>query len=72
MEYHRLQAAKSHYVLYEDRTDDRTVVASSFQYATKWKLDFNAGGSFRKLESHNYQHVLDLLGGAYLRILMVL
>jgi hypothetical protein len=26
---------------------------------------FNAGGSFRKLESHNYQHVLDLLGGAY-------
>jgi hypothetical protein len=25
---------------------------------------FNAGGSFRKLESH-YQHVLDLLGGAY-------
>lgn len=60
------EAAKSHYVLYEDRTDDRTVVASSnFNTQLNENLIFNAGGSFRKLESHNYQHVLDLLGGAY-------
>ncbi|WP_339919214.1 TonB-dependent receptor [uncultured Flavobacterium sp.] len=60
------EAAKSHYVLYEDRTDDRTVVASSnFNTQLNENLIFNVGGSFRKLESHNYQHVLDLLGGAY-------
>ncbi|SEB05805.1 TonB-dependent Receptor Plug Domain [Flavobacterium gillisiae] len=60
------EAAKSHYVLYEDRTDDKTVVASSnFNTQLNENLIFNAGGSFRKLESHNYQHVLDLLGGAY-------
>lgn len=60
------EAAKSHYVLYEDRTDDQTVVASSnFNTQLNENLIFNTGGSFRKLESHNYQHLLDLLGGAY-------
>jgi hypothetical protein len=30
------EAAKSHYVLYEDRTDDKTMVATSiFQYTTE-------------------------------------
>ena len=60
------EAGKSHYVLYEDRTDDQTVVASSnFNTQLNENLIFNTGGSFRKLESHNYQHLLDLLGGAF-------
>ncbi|MEZ7498336.1 TonB-dependent receptor [Flavobacterium sp. Arc3] len=60
------EAAKSHYVLYEDRTDDQTIVASSnFNTQLNENLIFNAGGSFRKLESHNYQLLLDLLGGSY-------
>jgi hypothetical protein len=28
-------------------------------------LIINAGGSFRNLKSHNYQKLLDLLGGSY-------
>jgi hypothetical protein len=60
------EAAKSHYVLYEDRTDDQTVVASSnFSTQINENLIMNAGGSLRSLKSHNYQLLLDLLGGAY-------
>jgi hypothetical protein len=60
------EAAKSHYVLYEDRTDDQTVVASSnFSTQLNENLIMNAGGSLRNLKSHNYQLLLDLLGGAY-------
>jgi hypothetical protein len=59
------EAAKSHYVLYEDRTDDQTVVASSnFSTQLNENLIMNAGGSLRNLKSH-YQLLLDLLGGAY-------
>jgi hypothetical protein len=60
------QAAKSHYVFYEDRTDDQTLVATSnFNTQLNENLIFNVGGSFRNLNSHNYQLLLDLLGGAY-------
>ena len=60
------EAAKSHYVLYEDRTDDKTIVATSiFNTQLNENLLVNAGGSFRNLKSHNYQKLLDLLGGAY-------
>jgi hypothetical protein len=39
------EAAKSHYVLYEDRTDDQTVVASSnFSTQLNENLIMNAGG----------------------------
>jgi hypothetical protein len=48
------EAAKSHYVLYEDRTDDQTVVASSSTQLNE-NLIMNAGGSLRNLKSHNYQ-----------------
>jgi hypothetical protein len=57
------EAAKSHYVLYEDRTDDQTVVASS-NFSTQLNEIMNAGGSLRNLKSH-YQLLLDLLGGVY-------
>jgi hypothetical protein len=60
------EAAKSHYVLYEDRTDDQTVVASSnFSTQLNENLIMNAGGSLRNLKSHNYQLFWTLLGGAY-------
>jgi hypothetical protein len=46
------EAAKSHYVLYEDRTDDQTVVASSnFSTQLNENLIMNAGGSLRNLKS---------------------
>jgi hypothetical protein len=49
--------------LYEDRTDDQTVVANSnFTSQFNDNLIMNAGASFRDFKSHNYQSVLDLLG----------
>jgi hypothetical protein len=60
------EAAKSHYVLYEDRTDDKTMVATSIlNMELNENLILNAGLSFRNLKSHNYQKLLDLLGGTY-------
>jgi hypothetical protein len=60
------EPAQSHYVLYEDRTDDQTFVANSnFTSQLNDNLIMNAGASFRNFRSHNYQNVLDLLGGAF-------
>jgi hypothetical protein len=67
------EAAKSHYVLYEDRTDDQTVVASSnFSTQLNENLIMNAGGSLRNLKSHNYQLLPCCWAEPILRILMVL
>ena len=57
---------KSVYTLYEDRTDDKTFTANtilSSQLADR--ISFNAGATFRNLKSHNFQNMLDLLGGSY-------
>ena len=60
------EPAQSHYVLYEDRTDDQTIVANSnFTTQLSDNLIINSGASFRDFKSHNYQKVRDLLGGAY-------
>tara|TARA_R110000868_G_scaffold53163_3_gene167171 strand:+ start:4484 stop:7321 length:2838 start_codon:yes stop_codon:yes gene_type:complete len=60
------EAAQSHYVLYEDRTDDKTMTANTnFNTQLNENLIMNVGGSFSNLKSHNYQRVLDLLGGSY-------
>ena len=60
------EPSKSKYVLYEDRTDDKTIVATSiFNTQLTENIILNAGGSFKNLKSHNYQKLLDLLGGAY-------
>jgi hypothetical protein len=57
---------KSKYVLYEDRSDDKTIVATStFNIQLTDNIILNTGGSFKNLKSHNYQKLLDLLGGAY-------
>jgi hypothetical protein len=59
------EAAKSHYVLYEDRTDDQTVVASSnFSTQLNENLIMNAGRVVAEFEIA-YQLLLDLLGGVY-------
>ena len=53
-------------VLYEDRTDDRQWTANSIlSTSLADNISFNAGANFRKLKSHNFQNLLDLLGGAY-------
>ncbi|MFV7233875.1 carboxypeptidase-like regulatory domain-containing protein [Flavobacterium sp. ZB4R12] len=60
------EPAKSKYVLYEDRTDDKTIVATSaFNTQLTENTSLTAGASFKNLKSHNYQKLLDLLGGAY-------
>ncbi len=56
----------SMYSLYEDRTDDKLFTANtvlSSQLAPNIVL--NAGATFRNLRSHNFQNMLDLLGGSY-------
>ncbi len=53
-------------VLYEDRTDDTQWSANSiFSSTLSDNIDLNAGVNFRRLKSHNFQNLLDLLGGQY-------
>lgn len=57
---------RSVYVLYEDRNDDKQFSANSVLFTSLAdNISLNAGASFKKLKSHNYQKLLDLLGGAY-------
>ena len=56
----------SKYVLYEDRTDDKTWTANTILNAQLTdNIVLNGGLTFRKLKSHNFQNMLDLLGGSY-------
>ncbi len=60
------EPTKSKYVLYEDRTDDKTLVATTnFNTQLSENSNFTVGVSFKKLKSHQYQKLLDLLGGTY-------
>lgn len=60
------EPSQSHYVLYEDRTDDQTfAVNSNFNTQLTPNISFDGGFTFKKLKSHNFQYLLDLLGGAY-------
>ncbi|MEP6928504.1 MAG: carboxypeptidase-like regulatory domain-containing protein, partial [Flavobacterium sp.] len=57
---------QSHYVLYEDRTDDKTVAANSnLNIQLTENSAFDGGITFRNLKSHQFQYLLDLLGGEY-------
>ena len=59
-------AGRSVYVLYEDRTDDNLLNANSIlQSSLSDNISLNAGVNFRKLRSHNFQNLLDLMGGQY-------
>jgi len=56
----------SAYILYEDRTDDKVWTANTIlnsQLADN--IIMNAGATYRKLTSHNFANMLDLLGGQY-------
>ncbi|WP_026703906.1 carboxypeptidase-like regulatory domain-containing protein [Flavobacterium soli] len=53
-------------ILYEDRTDDKLFSANSILASQlSDNIILNAGGTYRKLKSENFQNVLDLLGGQY-------
>lgn len=57
---------RSAYILFEDRNDDKVWTASSIlasQLADN--INMNAGISYRSLSSHNFQNLLDLLGGQF-------
>ena len=59
-------AGRSIYVLYEDRTDDNLLNANSIiNSSLSDNISLNAGVNVRKLRSHNFQNLLDLLGGQY-------
>jgi hypothetical protein len=54
------------YILYEDRTDDKLWTANTvLNSQVADNIAINAGASFKKLKSHNFQNLLDLLGGKY-------
>ena len=57
---------RSVYVLYEDRTDDNLFNMNSILSSQlSNNIIMNAGVTFKKLKSHNFQNLLDLLGGEY-------
>ncbi len=57
---------RSAYILYEDRTDDNTWTANSvFNSQLSDNILMNAGATYRRLKSHNFQNLLDLLGGQF-------
>ncbi|MFL9844080.1 carboxypeptidase-like regulatory domain-containing protein [Flavobacterium rhizosphaerae] len=57
---------RSAYVLYEDRTDDKTLTANTiFRSLLTDHITLNAGATYRHTKSHNFQNLLDLLGGQY-------
>lgn len=59
-------SAQSKYVLYEDRTEDKTIsFNSNVNSQLTENIFFNGGIAFRNLKSHNYQLLTDLLGGLY-------
>lgn len=56
----------SKYVLYEDRTDDKTFTANTILNSQiNDYIVLNAGATYRKLRSANFQLLLDLLGGTH-------
>lgn len=57
---------RSVYVLYQDRTDDTQWTANSILNSQlSDNIVLNAGATFRHLKSHNFKHLVDLLGGNY-------
>lgn len=57
---------RSAYVLYEDRVQDNQWSGSSYLNSSiASNIVLNAGVSFRKLKSTNFQKLIDLLGGSY-------
>ncbi|PIF69639.1 TonB-dependent receptor [Flavobacterium sp. 2] len=60
------EPAQSHYILYEDRTDDKSfALNSNLNTQITPNISFDGGVTYRNLKSHNFQYLLDLLGGKY-------
>lgn len=60
------EPSQSHYVLYEDRTDDKTfAVNSNLNTQLTPNISFDGAVMYQNLKSHNFQYLLDLLGGKY-------
>jgi hypothetical protein len=60
------QPGRSIFVLYEDRTDDDLIAANSVLNSNlSDNISLNAAVNFKKLKSHNFANLLDLLGGQY-------
>ena len=60
------RAKESGTILYEDRTDDKQWTANSILNSQlSDNIILNAGATYRKLKSENFQNVLDLLGGSF-------
>lgn len=56
----------SKFVLYEDRTDDKTLTVNSILNSKITdNIVLNSGASYKKLKSSNFQNLLDLLGGTH-------
>ncbi len=59
-------AGQSVYALYEDRTDDTQWSANSILNTTLTDhISLNAAINYKHLKSHNFQNLLDLMGGEY-------
>ncbi len=59
-------AKESSTILYEDRTDDKQWTANSILNSQlSDNIILNAGATYRKLKSENFQNVVDLLGGSH-------
>ncbi len=59
-----IENSTTHYYLSEDRVDDKTFTANTiFKKHLSEKITLNAGLTYRKLTSENYNKILDLLGG---------
>mgnify|MGYP003574950115 CR=1 FL=1 len=60
------RAKESGAILYEDRTDDKQWTANTILNSQlSDNIILNAGATYRKLKSENFQNVLDLLGGSF-------
>ncbi|OYU83466.1 MAG: TonB-dependent receptor [Flavobacterium sp. BFFFF2] len=54
------------YYLYEDRNDDRVFTANTlFNTQATDNIAISGGVTYKRLSSHNFQNMLDLLGGQY-------
>lgn len=64
--YNKTNLGNSLVVLYEDRTDDKLLAANTVLTSRLAdNIMLNAGATFKKLKSHNFQNLVDLLGGKY-------
>lgn len=66
--YEANRGGRSYYVLYEDRTDDKQLTANTIiSSQLSDNILMNGAVNFRKLRSHNFQNLLDLMGGNYFK-----